>query len=187
MNNNPEQFKSTQETSHEVPKSVQEKPEIIKNNNYSAEEITNSVEKQTEKAKKEAIETAISVETISKKVEHSSNSRRGPINKKQRDESYKKIMNQVQSELSPISRSFSKIIHNKTIEKASEVIGATIARPTAILAGAFMAFVATLLTYTISKTIGYALSGFETIGAFIIGWIIGVLYDYFKIIVTGKK
>jgi hypothetical protein len=41
--------------------------------------------------------------------------------------------------------------------------------------------------YLIAKNLGYVLSGFETIGAFAIGWIIGVLYDYFRVMVTGKK
>jgi len=50
-----------------------------------------------------------------------------------------------------------------------------------------MAFLLTLIIYVIAKTFGYNLSGFETIGAFIIGWILGVVYDYLKILFVGKK
>jgi hypothetical protein len=41
--------------------------------------------------------------------------------------------------------------------------------------------------YVVSKYYGYALSGFETIGAFIAGWVLGILYDFFKVMITGKK
>ena len=96
-------------------------------------------------------------------------------------------MNQVQKELPASNRVFSKVIHNYFIEKTSDIVGNTVARPNALFAGAFVAFVLTLLTYTVAKTIGYSLSGFETIAAFVIGWIIGITYDYLRILVTGKK
>ena len=96
-------------------------------------------------------------------------------------------MKQVQTELSPTSRAFSKTIHNKAVEKTSEALGATIARPNAILSGAVMAFILTLAVYVTAKTIGYQLSGFETIAAFVVGWVIGIIYDYFRALVTGKS
>ena len=183
--NNSEQFKNKSESSFEVSKSAQEQLEKLKK--QEKPEIYSKTAEEIEKVQKEAIEVASKSETTSKIIEKEQPLRRGPISKRQADESYKKIMNQVQNELSPISRSFSKIIHNKTIEKTSEAIANTVARPNAILAGAFVAFVVTLLTYTIAKTIGYSLSGFETIAAFTTGWIIGVLYDYLKVVITGKK
>lgn len=96
-------------------------------------------------------------------------------------------MARVQAEMSPPARVFSKIIHSKAVEKTSEVVGATIARPNAILSGAIVAFVLVLAVYLVAKNLGYVLSGFETIGAFIVGWVIGTLYDYFRVMITGKK
>lgn len=61
------------------------------------------------------------------------------------------------------------------------------ARPNAILAGSVVAFFAVLGVYLLAKNLGYVLSGFETIAAFVIGWIIGILYDYFRTMITGKK
>lgn len=187
MSNNPEQITGAQETSYEINKSAQEQLERLQDKEKTIEIPSDTAEKQINEARKEIAETVISVEADSKKSEHTQSLRRGPISKKQSDESYKKIMSQVQNELSPVSRSFSKVIHNKTIERTSEIIGATIARPNAILAGAFVAFLVTLLTYTVAKTIGYPLSGLETISAFIVGWVLGVIYDYLKVIITGKK
>ena len=112
---------------------------------------------------------------------------RGRINKKQLDESYKKTINQIQKELTPSSRILSKIIHNKIVEKTSDLIGNTIARPNAILSGAFTAFILTLALYVMARTIGYPLSGSEAIISFIIGWVIGLVFDYSKVVITGKK
>jgi hypothetical protein len=49
------------------------------------------------------------------------------------------------------------------------------------------AFIFTLAVYLIAKNIGYKLSGFETILAFCTGWIVGILYDDLRLIITGKK
>ena len=150
-------------------------------------------EKAESEARHEALKEAISVEkgSAEKKRKESSASpakrRHGVVSKKERDASYKHHMKQLQNELSPTQRVFSKFIHNPVIEKTSEAVGSTVARPNAILAGAMVAFFLVLAVYLISKFYGYTLSGFETIGAFIVGWLLGILYDFFKVMVTGKK
>lgn len=111
----------------------------------------------------------------------------GMSRKARLEQSYDHIMGEVQPQLSPASRAFSKVIHNKTVEKTSEVVGVTIARPNAILSGAIFAFALTLAVYLIGKQLGYPLSGAETIVAFVFGWIIGILYDFLKVMITGKK
>lgn len=150
-------------------------------------------EKAEHKARVEALEQAISVETggAEKKRKESTGSpakrRHGVVSKKEREASYKHHMKQLQSELTPSQRAFSKLIHNPLVEKTSEVVGSTIARPNAMLAGALVAFILVLAVYLVSKFYGYTLSGFETIGAFIVGWLLGILYDFFKVMITGKK
>lgn len=150
-------------------------------------------EKAAERAKVEALETAISVEKAgAEKAKRPSEGprttkRRGTISKKEKEASFKRHMQHVQSELPAPQRAFSKFIHAKPVEKASEVIGSTVARPNAILAGAIVAFVAVLVVYLVAKNLGYVLSGFETIAAFIVGWLIGTLYDYLRVMITGKK
>lgn len=150
-------------------------------------------EKQAEKAKIEALEQAVSVERggAEKKGRESgaapAQRRHGVVSKKERNESYKQHLKQIHSEMSPTQRGFSKVIHNPAVEKASEVVGSTVARPNSILAGAVVAFFAVLGVYLVAKHYGYVLSGFETIGAFIVGWIIGALYDFFRVMITGKK
>lgn len=190
--NNPEQLQNSQEYDVESQKSASEQLEKLKNSIENTVELSpKNTEAQTEKARLEALETAISVESGGKEKKkakaHSAPSRLGSISKKQRNESYARTIKQVQNELPIGNRLFSKVIHNPVIEKTSDIIGNTIARPNAMLSGAVVAFVLTLLTYTIAKTIGYALSGFETIAAFIIGWILGIVYDYLLVLITGGK
>lgn len=146
-----------------------------------------SAERET--ARHEALERAQERQEITKH-EHTpppAERRRGPISKKDRDASFNAAMNDIRSEMSAPSRVFSKVIHNKVVEKTSEVVGGTIARPNAILSGAIFAFLLTLGVYIVAKNLGYPLSGFETIAAFAAGWIIGIAYDFIKIMVTGRK
>lgn len=103
------------------------------------------------------------------------------------DASFKATMSEVWSQMPAPSRVFSKVIHNKAVEKVSEVTGNTVARPNAILSGAVFAFTLTLAVFLVAKNLGYPLSGFETIGAFLLGWVLGLVYDFLKIMITGRK
>lgn len=193
MTNTPEQLNNGHESGLESQQAAAEQLEKLSNGlERTGEHSLESGEKSAERARVEALENAISVEASGKEKDVNSRDsspavRRGSISKSQKDDSYKRTMKQVQTELSPSSRAFSKIIHTKAIEKTSEVIGSTIARPNAMLAGAVSAFILTLGVYVMAKTLGYQLSGFETIGAFIIGWLLGITYDYLRLVVTGKK
>lgn len=150
-------------------------------------------EKAEKEARQEALKEAVSVERggAEKKGDREAAApakrRHGVVSRKERNASYKQRMKQVQKELTPTQRGFSKVIHNPVVEKTSDTVGATVARPNAILSGAVVAFFLVLAVYVIAKYYGYPLSGFETIGAFIVGWVIGILYDYFKVLATGKK
>lgn len=107
--------------------------------------------------------------------------------KRQREASYKSTMRQIQSEMSAPSRTFSKIIHNRVIERASDAVGSTAARPNAVLAGSMAATFLTLFVFLVAKQYGYSLSGFETIGTFFLGWAIGLIYDYAKLIFSVRR
>jgi hypothetical protein len=104
-----------------------------------------------------------------------------------RDQSYNQTMKSIERELSGPGRAFSKVIHNKTVEKVSDSVGSTIARPNAILSGSVCAFLLVLVLYLIARYQGFSLTGFETIGAFVLGWIIGILIDFFKAMISGKR
>lgn len=179
--------------SHEVN---HESKENLKNNQEHRERLREqletaaekSQEKNLETARSEAFEQANSAERVSEKVETSERPvERGPVAKQQKEASFKATMTEIQGQMSAPSKAFSKVIHNKAVEKASEATGASIARPNALLSGAICAFFLTLAVYLIAKNIGYPLSGFESIGAFILGWSLGTAYDFIKVMVTGKR
>lgn len=186
-----ERSENSQEIKIGSPEAAQEQQERLANKPETAvENSPRDADMMAERAREAALESAISVEAGSsekaKKAEPTIK-RRGSISKKQKEASFKRQMKEIQAKEPPVSRAFSKVIHNKAVEKTSDVVGSTIARPNAILAGAFTAFVLTLAVYVTAKIIGYELSGFETIAAFIIGWVIGIVYDYLRVVITGKK
>lgn len=186
INHNPDNvFESVHDAGQERADTLREAHE------KAGERAALNNEKGGERARLEALENALSVERQSLSKEKtkapSPAKRRGAISKHDLDANYKRTINQVQTELSAPSRTFSKVIHIKPIEKTSDILEATVARPNAILAGAIGAFIVTLALYVIAKNFGYRLSGFETIGGFILGWIFGLLFDYFKVMITGKR
>lgn len=179
------------EANVETPRVSQEQYESLVNPETAAELSVENGEKAAEKARVEALETAVSVERggseKARKEPSIAARRKTAISKQERSASFKKHMKDAQAEMSLPERTFSKVIHNKAVEKTSEFVGSTIARPNAILAGGLMAFILVAAVYFLSKSLGYVLSGFETIGAFIIGWVLGILYDYLRVVITGKK
>jgi hypothetical protein len=143
-----------------------------------------------EDARHEAIEQASKGEKERKNKESketTSAERRGPASKRERDASFNVTMGEVRSQMSAPSRAFSKVIHNPAVEKASDAVGGTIARPNASLSGSVTAFLFTLVIYLVARYYGYPLSGAETIASFALGWVIGMLIDYFRLIISGKR
>jgi hypothetical protein len=153
-----------------------------------------SHERDVEGARHEALEHASRIdhereqkEVAERQPSPAERRKDGPLGKAERDASFNTTMNEVQQQMSGPSRTFSKVIHNKVVEKVSDVAGETVARPNAMLSGAVFAFILTLGVYLLAKNLGYTLSGFETIGAFIVGWVIGMIYDFLKVMITGRK
>lgn len=103
------------------------------------------------------------------------------------EKAYKETMQTIQREMSAPERAFSKVIHNKTVEKVSDVAGNTIARPNAMLSGAVCAFLLVGALYLHARYLGYELRGSETILAFLLGWALGIAFDFLRAMVTGKR
>lgn len=100
--------------------------------------------------------------------------------KSHREHAFKATMKDVQSEMDPTSRITSKLLHNPVVEKTSDAVGGSIFRPNAMLSGSIFAFICVTALYFIAKNYGYQLSGLETLAAFAIGWIAGIMYDIFR-------
>lgn len=166
-----------------------EHQERLKNNMENREKSPKEKESSVDDARKEALERAAAHEKEMKKEARAEKApeKRGVITKKERKESYDATMREVRSQMSGSSRAFSNVIHNPVIEKASEVVGSTVARPNAILAGSMFAFLFTLAIYLVAHFNGYGLSGTETIASFALGWIVGLIVDYVRMLVRGGR
>jgi hypothetical protein len=100
---------------------------------------------------------------------------------------FDKTMQRTRSELSPTQKVFSNIIHFPPIEKMSDVVSTTIARPSSLLAASVSAFLLTGSLYLVARYYGFALSGSETIIAFIAGWVLGLIFDLIRSLTKKRR
>lgn len=183
---NPEQLKTGGEHGPEVQKAAGERLEQLRNPEASKDRLEDSETRVA--AERKEVEAVLNKEQPAKKGgETNTASRRVTLSKKDKKASFKQTMNRAQAEMSPSERIFSKFIHTPSVEKTSEFVGKTVARPNAILAGSISALILVSIVYATARTYGFRLSGFETIAAFILGWVIGVVFDFLRVMVTGKK
>lgn len=184
---NPERMPRGPESAEKQPKDIERAPELLDRKGEVAPESKSERERNVEKAREEVNKEAIS----GREESAGEHKRTEPVHTRTlprtRDESYKITMKRVQSEMSGPERAFSKIIHNKAVERTSEVVGSTIARPDAILSGSVFACLLVLGVYILARTNGFSLSGFETIAAFIVGWVLGIIFDFLRAMITGKR
>jgi hypothetical protein len=187
----PEQLPQGPENRVETPRVS---PELYDNAKEQRETLGTheSAEKLASEALAEARELSISVEKSGSEKDHNPSTaapvkRKGVIPRKEKTVAYKNKIAEVQTQMSASERTFSKVIHAPIVENVSETLGNTIARPNAILAGSVTAFILVLVVFLTAKYFGYPLSGFETIAAFVLGWILGLLYDFLKTMITGQK
>ncbi len=173
-----EQFGDIAHERHEAIRDALERAE----RKHKAHDSDNEILAEAKQLAKEADKASVD-HTASPSTER----RHGPITKRQLNASFKSQLQRAQEEMTTSERLLSKIIHTKAVEKSSDFIGSTIARPNAMLSGSIAAFAGITVIYFLSKYYGFQLSGFETIATFIIGWILGVLYDYFSVMIRGHK
>lgn len=112
---------------------------------------------------------------------------KSPTTKQQKTQAFQRTMSQARSHLNPVSRLFSLFIHLRPLEHLSSTLGATLARPLAILCGALGMVIAIVILYGTAKTVGYAVSGSEGIIGFILGWSCGVIIDVVRSLLSKRR
>lgn len=154
-------------------------------------ESRESDSKAEKEAEREALEKAKSIEEES----NDNDSEKAPapekpvkqITKRDLDIKFNKTMSHIQKDMKPASRAFSKFIHNPVVDKTSEAIGRTIARPNLVLAGGIGTLTLGLLVYLVAKNYGYVLSGFEVMASFILGWATGAIVEFIRVGFKNKR
>lgn len=69
--------------------------------------------------------------------------------------SFNKSMSKVQAKLPPAERVLSKVIHQKQIETISNIGGKTVARPSGVLGGGFIALIGTMIVLYFARHYGF--------------------------------
>ncbi len=146
----------------------------------NSEKESKNNKEQLNEVRNEALDQAESKADKDQSKEAEKVDKKQPITKMDVDQAYKNTMSNMRSHLSGPSRAFSKVIHNPVVDKASEAVGSTVARPNLIIAGALGA-IASIAVYFVAKKYGYVLSGFETIGLFIAGWGVGAIIEFARV------
>lgn len=183
LSNSPEQREQSPEALENA--GVERRAELEAQHERAVEDAP---EKNVERLSKEALEKASPEKETRQERSPAEKRKDTPLPRKLQEKvNFTRTMQEARGHMSAPSRTFSKVIHTPVVEKTSEAVGSTIARPNAILAGSLTAFIFTLALYLIARYYGYPLSGFETIGAFILGWVIGIMFDYLRVMITGRR
>lgn len=95
-----------------------------------------------------------------------------------KEHSFKTTMHHARSQMSKPERTFSKFIHAPAIEKTSEVLGKTVARPSGIAGATIAAFIGLLSIYSIAKFAGFQLSGSEMPLLLLVGFAVGLIIEW---------
>ena len=157
--------------------------ELAKTLEKAAEQESRGAENLETAARTEALELAKTneKEQLQPTTERMETKRASKPTKLELKTNLDRTMTHIRKDMSPASRTFSKVIHNPIVEKTSDVVGNTVARPNLILAGALGTLILCSIVYLTARKYGYVLSGFEAIGTFLLGWGIGAIIEFARI------
>lgn len=99
------------------------------------------------------------------------------ITTKDKARAYQQTLSVIQRGLPPLSRSFSKIIHQPAVERLSELAETTVARPSALLGGGVVAALGLGVMLYFARRNGFALSGSELALFLVSGWLLGLAFE----------
>jgi hypothetical protein len=86
-------------------------------------------------------------------------------------------LKKMQKHLPPYQRQFSKFIHRPVVEKVSEGVGATVARPSGLLFAGIFSFIASLVVLSICRYFGYEYNFFIGLASLVGGFFVGLLLE----------
>lgn len=95
----------------------------------------------------------------------------------ERSRSYRHTLSSLQHRLRPRQRSFSHFIHRPIIERTSDVVANTIARPSVTLGATITAALVGGFFYISARRYGFELSGSEFIVSLFVGGLLGFVIE----------
>ncbi|MBI2798346.1 hypothetical protein HYX70_03570 [Candidatus Saccharibacteria bacterium] len=167
--------KSAKATEREIKSS---KAELEK----SGEKAEKKLAREAEKEATEANLAKKSEASEAKKAKQAEKSeKKEPIvaaTPKERNRAYKKEMRKVQAQLSPGSRMFSKVVHNRAVEVTSNVAEKTVVRSSVLIGGTVVGIILGGLVYFSANRYGYGLPNWSLVFFLIMGGVLGVVIEF---------
>jgi hypothetical protein len=175
----PEHHYKSAETVHKKPESAHHNVEKTK------DEIDRTIESLKNIAEKQAISSS---ELKTKESTQEEKPHHIRLTKNIKQSAYKKTLKNVQKQLPPTQRTFSKIIHKPVIDNISNVASKTVARPTGILSGGVGALAGSITLYYLSKQYGFVYNFLVYFLLFIAFYCAGILIELLiKFIISLRK
>lgn len=109
------------------------------------------------------------------------------LNRQQRQSAFDRTMDQVYTYTNPVHRQASRYFHLHINERAFDILGSTLARPLPLIIGSITAITVVTALYIPAKQLGYSLAGSEPLFAFGLGWLAGMIVDYMRLLIRGKR
>lgn len=161
------------------PAEAKQHQERLKEHVESRAEKAGDSSKVEQEARHEVHETAQSAaEMVPTNSESSSQASPIPPTKQEKRKSFNTTMHHVRKNMGSAERTLSKVIHQPAIEKTSEVVGKTVARPSGIIGASIAAAIGLLLIFGIAKYAGFQLSGSEMPLLLAIGLVVGLISEW---------
>lgn len=160
----------------ELGKELKEAQE--KNAETSPEKQETSIEKILEKIEKEARSShEISSRHVEKEDSRKHETANYRVNSQLKSHALNQTLKSIRHKMPVHERSFSKVIHNPTVDTISTGLGATVARPSALLAGGIFSVVGSLAVLFICRYYGYEYNFLIGLACFVGGFCLGIFYD----------
>jgi hypothetical protein len=147
----------------------------------------------TESGKVEALKQSVETQAISGKemTPAESNGDNAPnttfVSRELKAMALQRSLNTVRRHENAPERVLSKVMHNKVVERVSEVAGATVARPSGILGGGLFAVLGSGTLLIIVKHYGYQYNYLAFVLLFVGGFALGLILELIMRTVFHKK
>ncbi len=174
-----EQYKGHEKhgESHVSSNEAKRHHERLNDNREKAAENAQNNHREAETIRREVQEKAISGAEYHK-PQSEQRQPAPPRTKQDKTHAFDTIMHHTHQNMSKPERVFSNVIHTPAIEKTSEVLGKTIARPSGITGATVAAVIGLLPIYSVARFAGFELSGSEMPLLLAVGFVTGLLAEW---------
>lgn len=176
---------------HSTPEQTVESIDTRESLKRVSEQLETAVkhEKQPDTAelRRQVEKLAVSGKEASAGEKHKTAHHPNVSHKQLKNSAYVRTLAKVQEQLPTATRTFSQLIHQPVIEKASNLGAQTIARPSGILAGGFAALLGSAIVLYLSRKYGFQYNYTLFVALFVVGYFTGLLIELAARLVRGRR